>query len=222
MFLWGGVNILDGYDENSYVDLHNWTFTPKSFEILIYELNYLGYINFVVDTISKEPDSIEFFVILKRGKIQEINRPLMLDMMIQHKLESLECMREYLQNNLKLGERKFATSFYLDTGLGYSEAEKLKFLINQNSNNEFVIDVSLPKECKKIRWDLLEGQRVMLTNLEVKINDCIRKFSISNGESLRTRNAVIFDTLDPQLEYILPEEQEIFHVNIHGRLYSFY
>ena len=214
-----GVNILSGYDENHYIDLHNWMFTPKSFEILIYELNYLGYINFVVDLIAKELDSIEFYVILKRGKIESINRSFMLNMMIEHKLEALECMKNYIQKQTMTSERKFITNFYMNTGWGYSEDEKLSLPITKNSDNSFVIKVFLPQQCKKMRWDPIEGERIRLTDLDIQINGYRTCCSNCNGKMQDSGKDITFDTLDPQLEYTLPALDDTVYINIHGRIY---
>ena len=52
---------------SNYSDSHAWTFTPKSFELLILELNLLGHIDWAVRAI--EPAAgVEFYVWLERKR----------------------------------------------------------------------------------------------------------------------------------------------------------
>lgn len=79
----------NSYDKNVYIDEHKWVFTPKSFELLIYELNLLQYIDLYVSEIyQNDQNSIEFFAILKRGKI-ELNRDYMLNLFFERKKEGV-------------------------------------------------------------------------------------------------------------------------------------
>jgi glycosyltransferase involved in cell wall biosynthesis/SAM-dependent methyltransferase len=63
------------YDQSSedpdkpYSDCHAWIFTPKSFELLMLELNLLGYVEWAVHTI-EERDGVEFLVWLERKRIE--------------------------------------------------------------------------------------------------------------------------------------------------------
>lgn len=52
----------------SYMDSHCWYWTPSSFELMMIELNHLGYIDFFIDEIEPQPSS-EFLVRLKKGKL---------------------------------------------------------------------------------------------------------------------------------------------------------
>lgn len=53
---------------SDYKDTHAWTFTPKSFELIILELNLLGHIDWAIRSI--EPaDGVEFYVWLERRRI---------------------------------------------------------------------------------------------------------------------------------------------------------
>jgi glycosyltransferase involved in cell wall biosynthesis len=61
----------DAADEGSasdYRDSHAWTFTPKSFELLILELNLLGHINWTIRAIEAAP-GVEFYVWLEQKRI---------------------------------------------------------------------------------------------------------------------------------------------------------
>lgn len=63
------LSYLSGLESGTqtYVDSHCWYWTPSSFELMILELNHLGYINFVIDEISPGPAS-EFLVRLSMGR----------------------------------------------------------------------------------------------------------------------------------------------------------
>ena len=58
--------------KSPYRDTHAWTFTPKSFELLILELNVLGYIDWKIHSIEPTP-GVEFHVWLDKGSVSEIN-----------------------------------------------------------------------------------------------------------------------------------------------------
>ncbi len=60
---------IDVYHEDDYIDCHSWVFTPASFQLLIYQMNSIGLINLYVDELYKAPESIEFLVKLKKGKV---------------------------------------------------------------------------------------------------------------------------------------------------------
>lgn len=53
---------------SQYKDTHAWTFTPKSFELIMLELNLLGHIDWAIRAI--EPaDGVEFYVWLERRRV---------------------------------------------------------------------------------------------------------------------------------------------------------
>ncbi|HEY7576274.1 MAG TPA: glycosyltransferase [Acetobacteraceae bacterium] len=62
------------YDEadegpgSDYRDTHAWTFTPKSFELLVLELNLLGHIDWAIRAIEPAP-GVEFYVWLERRRL---------------------------------------------------------------------------------------------------------------------------------------------------------
>ena len=78
--LWHAQHEYEAANENpasEYRDTHAWTFTPKSFELLILELNLLGQIDWTIRAI--EPAlGVEFYVWLERRRIimpeHEINQ----------------------------------------------------------------------------------------------------------------------------------------------------
>jgi len=58
--------------KSPYRDTHAWTFTPKSFELLILELNALGYIDWKIHSIEPTP-GVEYHVWLDKSSVSEIN-----------------------------------------------------------------------------------------------------------------------------------------------------
>jgi glycosyltransferase involved in cell wall biosynthesis len=76
-------------ETSEYVDSHAWAFTPASFRLLIYELNLLGYIDWIVGGIDAAP-GVEFYVWLKRGRIAvspEYNNARRLEMLSETVIE---------------------------------------------------------------------------------------------------------------------------------------
>ena len=82
--------ILNGFDENIYLDVHSWVVTPKSFEIMIYELNVLGFIDLYIDSIYTVPRAVEFFVDLRKGRIEGDDPDRRLSLYIDRKKEMIE------------------------------------------------------------------------------------------------------------------------------------
>jgi predicted SAM-dependent methyltransferase len=78
--LWEDQRAYDFADEDpasDYSDSHAWTFTPKSFELIMLELNLLGHIDWAIRAI--EPAAgVEFYVWLERLRVTmpkvEVNR----------------------------------------------------------------------------------------------------------------------------------------------------
>lgn len=50
-----------------YIDVHNWVFVPKSFKLILHDLNALGLIDLYVDYFFNT-EGFEFYVSLKKGK----------------------------------------------------------------------------------------------------------------------------------------------------------
>ncbi|MFM0401153.1 methyltransferase domain-containing protein [Paraburkholderia aspalathi] len=75
-----------------YKDSHCWHWTPSSFQLMMLELNHLGYIDFVIDECEQGPSS-EFLVRLKRGKYRLESEELhnrRLQLLMQTKCELAE------------------------------------------------------------------------------------------------------------------------------------
>lgn len=88
---------LDSYNEdNRYVNAHAWVVTPKSFEIMIYELNVLGYIDLTIDSLYSNPRSIEFYVDLRKGEREVDDPKRRFQLYIDRKKETLEEYEDYL------------------------------------------------------------------------------------------------------------------------------
>jgi hypothetical protein len=63
--------VYDAADESpasDYRDSHAWVFTPKSFELLVLELNPLGHINWAICAIEPAP-GVEFYVWLEQKRV---------------------------------------------------------------------------------------------------------------------------------------------------------
>ena len=79
----------DGGREDFYG--HVWTFTPQSFSILIYQLNILGLIDLYMDSLWIEENSIEFYVILKKGQLT-YQQEEMKALYLKRKMEEIEAI----------------------------------------------------------------------------------------------------------------------------------
>ncbi len=89
----------------NYVDSHCWYWTPSSFELMILELNHLGYIDFIIDTLESQPSS-EFLVRLKKGKYLFDNEELhsrRLRLLMQTRCEMAEAPAMALVHHDKAG-----------------------------------------------------------------------------------------------------------------------
>lgn len=54
-------------ESGEYIDIHRWVFTPASFELLLFDLRQLGYLDLVVDDIAA-PGGFEFYATLRLPK----------------------------------------------------------------------------------------------------------------------------------------------------------
>lgn len=133
MFLWNKIEnnnivakinaVIDNYNETEYTNRHSWVFTPKSFEILIYQLNILGYTDLMIDEIITVKNSIEFYVTLKKG--QEIfDGNYLVDLYINHKKEYVESLSNYDELMQAVDNRKELYIF----GAGKASDKVIRFL----------------------------------------------------------------------------------------------
>lgn len=84
-------NIMNAYNSNKeYKSCHSWVFTPASFQILIYELYFTNYIDFMISSITAVPERMEFYVQLKKAeKNIEFNQDTLLDLHLSRQKEDL-------------------------------------------------------------------------------------------------------------------------------------
>ena len=79
-----------------YSDTHAWAFTPKSFELLILELNLLGHIDWAIKS-TRPSEGTEFFVWLERKRVSipdaEVN-PLRLSLMTEMVKENMDAIAQ--------------------------------------------------------------------------------------------------------------------------------
>ena len=59
----------DDSQDAAYVDYHAWYFTPESFKLIIFELNYLGFVRWLLD-VDFPTVGCEFFATLKKGRVE--------------------------------------------------------------------------------------------------------------------------------------------------------
>jgi len=105
--------------KSPYRDTHAWTFTPKSFELLILELNVLGYIDWKIHSIEPTP-GVEFHVWLDKGSVSEINlneqrQAILLAMVLETKdaIQQIESVPNIKRHKLRISEgEEFLTQKY--------------------------------------------------------------------------------------------------------------
>ena len=81
--------IKENYSFDNYQDTHSWVMTPCSFELMVYELNVLGYIDLFVDKIITDSQCSQFYVELKKGKVG-FNEQKEKELLLNYKLEKEE------------------------------------------------------------------------------------------------------------------------------------
>lgn len=76
-----------------YHDVHGWVFTPASFQLIMHELNALGFIDFTVDQVVLRDGGGEFFVTLKRaGRSSQDRLQLRLDELDEQTVSGLQVL----------------------------------------------------------------------------------------------------------------------------------
>ena len=136
--------ILDNFDEGRYLDVHSWVVTPKSFEIMIYELNVLGLIDLYIDSISTMSRAVEFFVDLKKGRIEFDDPDRRLSLYIDRKKEMLEEHEDalaILEINKLLSESEIKPQIYIyGTGGGVNRVLKILKVLGTEYRAHIVSD----------------------------------------------------------------------------------
>ena len=84
-------NIMQTYSNSKeYKSCHSWVFTPASFQILIYELYFTKYIDFMISSITTIPERMEFYVQLKKvEKSIGFNQDTLLELHLSRQKEAL-------------------------------------------------------------------------------------------------------------------------------------
>lgn len=88
---------ISNFSDEKYIDVHSWIVTPKSFETMIYELNMLGFLNIYVDKILTENNSVEFYVELKKGKVDEDDLDKRIQLYVERKREDIEEFEDVIE-----------------------------------------------------------------------------------------------------------------------------
>ncbi len=117
------TNLINNYNEDEYTNRHSWVFTPKSLEILIYQLNILGYTDLILDEIITVKNSIEFYVTLKKGN-KTFDGNYLADLYIAHKKEYIESWSNYKELLQAVNMRKKLYVF----GTGKASNKVTRFL----------------------------------------------------------------------------------------------
>ena len=86
--------IMKSYKKEEYKHVQTWVFTPKSFELLIYQLNILGLIDLSVESIYTRKNGFEFYVNLKKTK-EEFDIKKYDSLLLQRRQEDLEYLKYY-------------------------------------------------------------------------------------------------------------------------------
>lgn len=171
------------YDENKYVNVHSWVVTPKSFETLIYELNILGFIDLQIDSIYTAPRCIEFFVDLKKGKIEKDDPNKRLQLYIERKEEDIEEYEDYLelqelQKLLKQGKHDL---YIYGTGAGVKKIFKILDFLNTEYRGHIV-------SCGKRKEKLCNNHPVLeISEVEAQENVII----LIGVENIKYREEII-------------------------------
>ena len=114
------------WSAHKFSHIQSWVFTPVSFEILIYQLNVLGYTDLMVDKITKINDSLEFYVTLKKENAA-FSRKHLQKLQIARRREELACFsHEEVRRHLEMCRNTMVLIY----GAG-KRAERIKMQLEQ-------------------------------------------------------------------------------------------
>ena len=138
----GGLRTnIQTFSEDEYIDVHSWIVTPKTFEIMIYELNELGYIDLVVDRIYTRPRCVEFYVQLRKGQIESDNVSKRLSLYIDRKNEAMEEFEDAIECRKLIASLKHDTRVYIyGTGQGTKRIFEILMYLNVDYDAHVVSD----------------------------------------------------------------------------------
>lgn len=105
------AQVIDAKNQNSYIDIHRWIFTPASFSLIIQDLKDLDY-HSLVEIGGFETDMAEFFVSLKKSPKPNVRKDRltlllkieaeMVDVAIKtHKTKDLVVRLQHYKNQIK-------------------------------------------------------------------------------------------------------------------------
>ena len=98
-----------GEEDGPYADVHGWVFTPSSFALAMLELSALNVIDFTVAE-AFPTDGCEFFVTLRRGRVDQSDTNILQARRIELQRRMLEELREQAQMLLETPESDAARS----------------------------------------------------------------------------------------------------------------
>ena len=113
------------HDEKTFINRHAWVFTPKSFEVLVYELNLLRFVGLQITFIQSDRNSSQFYVELKKGQ-EKLEAPDYRRRLLEMSKESItENERYYSIELLKKSKNRHPNIYIYGTGAHSSVIEEL-------------------------------------------------------------------------------------------------
>lgn len=107
--------------------------------------------------------------------------------------KNISPLDQYITNEL-------IAEIFFDEGNGFNEKNKLskKYLLDQNNNNTFTLELDVDKNIKMIRFDPDDIGRITIDRFEISLGvDKINNYTIIGGK--KYNNKIIFSTIDPQI-----------------------
>jgi len=90
------------------------------------------------------------------------------------------------------------SSLYIDTGAGFNEGQVERHVVK--TTQHYKQRYQLPKSCRSVRFDPVEGYRCMIRNLKVVSDVPLDKTEyMHNGKKMDFGNYIFMDTTDPQI-----------------------
>lgn len=124
---WGNrdfTELLVNHNDNDNQNIHSWVFTPRSFEIIMYQLNMLGLIDLMIDKLYENESSMQFFVELVKG-VQKPDENKLKELFIKRKIEEMSAFSDYIT---LLKYKEFDNVYIYGTGFS---AIKISYLMEK-------------------------------------------------------------------------------------------
>ena len=132
------------------------------------------------------------------------NRLLEEILKIEHITDSGKLVGQLFQKNISPLDQyitnELIAEIFFDEGNGFNEKNKLskKYLLDQNNNNTFTLELDVDKNIKMIRFDPDDIGRITIDRFEISLGvDKINNYTIIGGK--KYNNKIIFSTIDPQI-----------------------